>query len=182
MTSKLGTLLIAGVATMLVLEGPAKADIHDQTFTMLLRDGEDAGITKRRDDGRDRPADQYYPGGEHLTMTQLSNGEILVFGMGTYRLNGELPQNRMQGFCASITMDPVAGPQMQKMEYISANNGDRRRNFNHSEVMNIFGGDVALLEYNYAPNNTNRAQRLRHGRWPQLRDPRGPDPCPGQEQ
>ena len=156
MTSKFVPFLVAGTMLMAIEAAPAYADLHDQTVNVLIRNGENAGLVKRGNDGRDRPADQYYPGAEQIQITQLATGEILMFGMGTYELNGALPNNRMQLFCASVAMDPTAGPTLQSMQYITNNNGNRYRNANYPRAMSIFNGEAAYIEYNYAPDNRAR--------------------------
>jgi MYXO-CTERM domain-containing protein len=146
----------------------ASAQTAPYVESLLLRNGNDAGEYRRGEDGRDRPRDQVYPGSEQSQIVQLANNEILIFGMGSYRLNGELPNNRMQMFCASVKMDPIVGPQLQSMSYVTNNNGDRRRNANHVRATGIFHDaagrpEVAAVTYNYAPNNRAQAYQVVFG-------------------
>ena len=128
---------------------------------LLLRNGDNAGETNRqnRDNspiGREQALDQVGAGQEQAEMAQLASGEIMMFGMGSYAnitpFNGQVP-NTIQGLCTSITMDPAEGPKMNVMKYVTNNNGDRDRNFNHPRVQSIFNGEAVAVEYNYAENN-----------------------------
>lgn len=167
MTPKLTNLAITGAAlAMLVpaaLSTPAHAaSSHTDVVTTLLRDGNNAGRVRRGDDGRDRPGDQYYPGSEHTTMRQLAtpegapNGEILIFAMATYEIDGQLPNHRMQLLCSSVSIDPTAGPTLNAMKYVTNNDGNRYRNANHPESVLIDGGKAVAVYYNYAPGNRAR--------------------------
>lgn len=158
MTSRLNPFLIAAAVGI-----PAAAVAAPHVDTMLVRDGYDAGETRRDEDGRDRPRRAVYPGGEQAQLAQLASGEILMFGMGSYRLNGELPNHRNQMFCASIKMDPVLGPQLQNLKYVTNNRGDRYRNAHHPRVTPIFNGEAVAVTYNYAPNNHAYAYQLVFG-------------------
>jgi hypothetical protein len=159
MTSKIGTILIASATVAMAYQAPAEADIHAEgQFRMLLRNGDNAGRTNRDADGRENALDQAMAGFEQSDMVQLSDNSLLIFGMASYELNGQPAQNRMQMLCASVTMDPIAGPQMQSMQYITANNGQDRRNANHARVRTLFNGDVAYLVYNIGNNNNNEAE------------------------
>ncbi len=149
------TLMIVGSLAMALpmVRGEARAeDLHSQVRTLLIRNGNDAG-PYRIENGRDRPLQDAYPGGEQSQLAQLASGEILIFGMGSYRLNGALPNNRNQMFCASIAMDPTQGPRVQTLKYVTNNNGDRYRNAHHPRATAIFGGEAVAVSYNYAENN-----------------------------
>lgn len=139
------------LALVVLAAGPARAAPH--VDHVLVRDGKDAGEVSRGDDGRDQPRQAVYPGGEQAQMAQLASGDILLFGMGSYRLNGALPTNRNQLFCAQIHIDPTAGPQVTALQYVTNNNGDRYRNAHHPRVTPIFGGEAVAVTYNYAPDN-----------------------------
>ncbi|HEU5056721.1 MAG TPA: MYXO-CTERM sorting domain-containing protein [Kofleriaceae bacterium] len=140
------------VAFVLVT-GDAVARAAPHVDTVLIRDGKDAGEVNRGADGRDQPRQAVYPGGEQAQMAQLASGDLLLFGMGSYRLNGALPPNRNQMFCAEIHLDPTAGPQVTTLKYVTSNNGDRYRNAHHPRVTSIFGGEAVAVTYNYAPDN-----------------------------
>lgn len=131
--------------------------------TILIRDGKDAGEVNRDGDGRDYPDQAVYPGGEQAQMAQLASGDILMFGMGSYRLNGNLPDHRNQMFCASVRLDPTAGPQVTALKYVTNNDGDRYRNAHHPRATPIFGGEAVAVTYNYAPDNLAYAYQLVFG-------------------
>jgi MYXO-CTERM domain-containing protein len=143
----LGTAFAMGLPT-----AAARADVHNEVQTLLVRNGNDAG-PYRIEDGRDQPLQDAYPGGEQSQLAQLATGEVLIFGMGSYRLNGALPNNRNQMFCAEITMDAQQGPRVTQLKYVTNNNGDRYRNAHHPRATSIFGGEAVAVQYNYAENN-----------------------------
>jgi hypothetical protein len=162
MTLKLTPIAITGAALSMALPlaapTPSHASTHNDVQTMLLRNGDDAGLTRRGDDGRDRPADQYFPGSEQSTLQMINGNEILIFTMASYRINGNLPRNRSQLLCASVAMDPINGPTLNSMQYVTNNDGNRRRNANHPETTKVsFGGqEYVVAYYNYAPDNRAR--------------------------
>lgn len=160
MTPKLTSLAFSAAALAMALPAISAeaATAHTDVVTTLLRDGNNAGLVRRGDDGRDRPADQYFPGSEHTTMRQLNtpDKEILIFSMSTYEIDGQSPPNRMQLLCTSVTIDPISGPTVNSMQYVTNNDGNRRRNANHPETELIFGGEAVLAYYNYAPDDRAR--------------------------
>lgn len=153
--------LVSAVLVLLAAGAASRAAPH--VDSVLIRDGKDAGETNRGADGRDQPRQAVYPGGEQAQMAQLASGDILLFGMGSYRLNGALPNNRNQMFCAQIHLDPTAGPQVTTLKYVTNNNGDRYRNAHHPRVTPIFGGEAVAVTYNYAPDNLAYAYQLVFG-------------------
>jgi MYXO-CTERM domain-containing protein len=158
MTTKIGSTLIAGLALMLAAPSFALADIHAEKVTsLLLRDGNNAGPYEMDAQGRDIPNDDYYPGVEQAQMMQLNTGEVLVFGMASYDLNGAPVNDRVQMMCASVLIDAQAGPVMQSMQYVTNNDGNRNRNAHHPRLTKIFDGEAVAVTYNYAPDNRARA-------------------------
>ncbi len=152
--------LSAAVAALMALGDPAAAEPQRPTTPyvddVLLRDGNDAGPVRRDESGRDYPEEDYYPGAEHVGIVALQDDRVLMFGMGSYQLAGVVPNNRVQMFCAATRVDPVTGPAMTTMRYVTNNEGDRYRNAHHPRVTPIFGGAAAAVLYNYAPGD--RAQ------------------------
>jgi hypothetical protein len=149
--------LAAVVAAVMAHGGTAAAESAvPYVDDLLLRDGNDAGLVRRDENGRDQPEQDYYPGAEHVGIVALQGDRVLMFGMGSYQLSGVTPNNRVQMFCAASRIDPVTGPEMVTMRYVTNNEGDRYRNAHHPRVAPIFGGTAAAVLYNYAPGD--RAQ------------------------
>lgn len=149
----------AAWAALLVLGGTASAEAAPPApyvDDLLLRDGNNAGRANRDESGRDLPEQDDYPGAEHVAIVALGGDRVLMFGMGSYQLGGVEPNNRVQMFCAATRIDPVAGPRLETMRYVTNNEGDRYRNAHHPRVTPIFGGTAAAVLYNYAPGD--RAQ------------------------
>jgi len=149
----------AAWAALVVLGGTAAADAAPSApyvEDLLLRDGNNAGRVNRDERGRDTPEQDDYPGGEHVAIVALGGDRVLMFGMGSYQLGGVSPSNRVQMFCAATRLDPVTGPQLLTMRYVTSNQGDRYRNAHHPRVTPIFGGSAAAVLYNFAPGD--RAQ------------------------
>ena len=146
--------LAAGVAALMALEDAGAAEaLRPYVDDVLLRDGNNAGPVRREEGGRDLPQEDYYPGAEHVGVVALQGDRVLMFGMGSYELAGVVPNNRVQMFCAATRLDPVAGPQLVTMRYVTSNEGDRYRNAHHPRVTPIFGGAAAAVLYNYAPGD-----------------------------
>lgn len=148
----------------------AQSSPGDLSYTTRVNDGENTGRVRRDGpNGRARAGDQYQAGNEHSTMAQLSSGEIIIISMSSKEgiANAEevnLGDKEVQGLCSSITFDQNLGPQLSTQAYISNNDGDRYRNFHHPSCTQIVDPatgateDAVYCEYNYAPNNNNRAQ------------------------
>jgi MYXO-CTERM domain-containing protein len=174
--TRFGNLIIAGAVLSTAAITPTSAEANVQLsepfiHAELLRDGEDAGRVRRNNDGRDRPAQDYYPGAEHVDLAHVRDGgidKVLLFGMGSYTLNGAQPNNRVQMFCAPVRLDPIAGPVLESngyglnnaegpfasgLRYVTNNNGNRYRNAHRPRAISIFGGEAVAVLYNYAPNN-----------------------------
>jgi hypothetical protein len=66
-------------------------------------------------------------------------------------------------FCASIHLDPLDGPEVKSLAYVTNNNGNRYRNAHHPRVTPIFGGEAVAVTYNYAPDNLAYAYQLVFG-------------------
>lgn len=136
---------------------------HADVQRLLLRDGNNAGRTRKGEDGRERALQQRGAGAEQVQIAQLANNELMMFGIGSYELNGEPAYHRLQMFCASVTLDAMRGPQMQTLKYVTRNRADRYRNGMHPRVTPIFGGEVVAVTYNIAqkpngePDNHARA-------------------------
>ncbi len=154
MTPNLRSMMLSGIALLLAVPAAQAASTHSDVQTLLIRNGENAGRTRRGTDGRDRPLDQAYPGSEHSALMQRDDGTIMIFTMATYEINGQLPNNRMQMLCAEINFDPMAGPQVSTLKYVTNLNGNRYRNANHIRVSKVFG--MPVVSFNYAPDNRAR--------------------------
>ncbi|HEU5059930.1 MAG TPA: hypothetical protein VFU21_25540 [Kofleriaceae bacterium] len=147
----------AVVAALMALGDAAAAEpLRPYVDDVLLRDGNNAGPVRRDEGGRDLPEQDYYPGAEHVGIAALTGGRVLMFGMGSYQLDGVSPDHRVQMFCAATRIDPVSGPALVTMRYVTDNQGDRYRNAHHPRVTPIFGGTAAAVLYNFAPGE--RAQ------------------------
>ncbi len=146
----------AAWAALVVLGGTAAAEAAPSApyvDDLLLRDGNHAGPARREESGRDVPEQDDYPGAEHVAIVALAGDRILMFGMGSYELSGVQPSNRVQMFCSATHLDPVTGPQLVTMRYVTSNEGDRYRNAHHPRAIPIFGGAAAAVLYNYAPGD-----------------------------
>ena len=91
----------AACAALLLLGGTAVAEAAPSApyvDDLLLRDGNHAGQARREESGRDVPEQDDYPGGEHVAIVALGSDRILMFGMGSYELDGVAPNNRVQMF------------------------------------------------------------------------------------
>ncbi len=155
MTPNLRSMMLSGIALLLAVPAAQAASTHSDVQTLLIRNGENAGITRRGSDGRDRPLQDAYPGSEHSALMQRDDGTIMIFTMATYEINGQLPNHRMQMLCAEINFDSMAGPQVSTLKYVTNLNGNRYRNANHIRVTKVFG--MPLVTFNYAPDNRARA-------------------------
>jgi hypothetical protein len=152
--------LAAALAALMALGDLAAAEPQRPTTPyvddLLFRDGNNAGPVLRDEGGRDLPQEDYYPGAEHVGIVALQGGRVLMFGMGSYELDGVSPIDRVQMFCAASRIDPITGPALTTMRYVTSNQGDRYRNAHHPRVTPIFGGTAAAVLYNFAPGD--RAQ------------------------
>jgi len=166
--TNLKTSLFATVAAVgLLAPASALATNHSDVVQVDIRDGENAGTTDRRADGRERPEQQVGTGAEQCSSTQLASGEILTFCISSYygvdtdiegdgipeRTGDQGPRDRMQLLCSSMTIDPIAGPQVQKTVFVTNTDGDRYRNGMHPETAAIWNNQAAQVTFNYAPNN-----------------------------
>lgn len=146
-----GLLLALGITA--APAGVLAATSHGDVQKLLVRDGSDAGRVRKGQDGKERPNRQVGIGMEQVQVAQLQNGELMMFGIGSYRINGNLPPHRMQMLCGSVKVDPMTGPKVAALKYVTNLDGDRYRNGMHPRVTPIFGGKVVAVSYNYAPEN-----------------------------
>ena len=146
-----GLLLAIGITA--APAGVLAATSHGDVQKLLVRDGNDAGRVRKGQDGKERPNRQVGIGAEQVQVAQLQNGELMMFGIGSYRIDGNLPPHRMQLLCGSVKIDPMTGPKVAALKYVTNLDGDRYRNGMHPRVTPIFGGKVVAVSYNYAPDN-----------------------------
>jgi hypothetical protein len=157
MTRRIGTILTAGAALLLV-RGPAAAEsTHNDVGELLIHNGQNAGKTRRGEDGRERAGRQYGAGAEHATLAQLANGDIMVFALSSYTdLPPGPPRDRHQLLCAHVKMDPAVGPRLQTVQLVTDLDGDRYRTAMHPSSLTIDGGKAVSVLYNYAPDDRAR--------------------------
>lgn len=154
MTPKIGITLLAAGTLLAFDAAPSLAQVETlDTDKLLVHDGDNAGLTRRDENGRERKGDEYQAGHEHYSLAQLGDGrDILLLGQSSKEVLGGQPVvHRTQLACSSITLQPT-GPVHNLSKYLTANRGNDYRNANAVRALRIADDAVAVM-YNYQPNN-----------------------------
>jgi MYXO-CTERM domain-containing protein len=149
-----------GLLGAVVAAGPASA--APSVYTEIVHSGDYAGETDDEDQPRDNN-NQYGAGSEQSTMAYLPNAPggptVMVISLGSYTdLASGPPVNRLQTMCATYRLDMTQGLVRRDMKFVTDNRGDRRRNGHRPTVTPIFRGSAAMIEFGYAPNDSNNTE------------------------
>lgn len=171
---KLLMFAVAGLLAPAAYEGVANAEVHNSQVTVAVpapKNDTAPTNTVQTADGpvqRLRRTDQEQAGNEMTAFALFGDGKNGLYFSMTTELNGVRAQNNMQlsrtkfaltqdlatGAVAAIADTSTAGA-----KFVTANNGNERRNANAPTAQAINGGNVICAKYNYQPNGTNDTVR-----------------------
>jgi hypothetical protein len=158
MAAKVQKWFTSGLAVAaLFLSGEALAS----PVITTIHDGNNAGLTRRGQDGRERQGNEYQAGIEQTDVVQLANGRIIAVGTSSYtnidnvvtNQRGNGTRTRVQALCVAGDLNAQNQLQVQTMRHVTNNNGNEYRNANHTAAIPILNGQYAALIYNYQPNS-----------------------------
>jgi len=154
MKAKMLTGALLGAALASLASAPAHAQTRIQTYK--LHTGDQAG--RLRDERNPRGNRQEGTGAEQTALAYLPNAaggpRILLVSQGSYTdIEANQPLARTQLLCASFSIDRNMGPVLQKMTYVTQNQGTDNRNANNPTLTSVLGGTAAVAEYGWQPNN-----------------------------
>ena len=165
---KLLMFAVAGLLAPVAVEGVATAEVHNSQVTVAVpaptKDTAPTNTVQTADGPvqRLKRTDQEQAGNEMPAFALFADGKTGFYFSMTSELNGVAAQNRMQLSRTkfTLTQDPATGAvsaiaDTAGAKFVTANNGDERRNANAPTAMTINGGNVVCAKYNYQANNTN---------------------------
>jgi hypothetical protein len=165
MSKKLQVAMFAA-SGLLSLGGLASADVGAAQVTKLVGPSTNDLAPTTGNPPRLRRTDEEQPGKEMAHLSFFGDGKTgLYFVMSSGDINGVSPQNKMQGAMIPfhLAQNPdgtvAAVADMAGARFITKNNGNETRNFNHPASYTINGGNVIVVEYNYQPNGSNDTKR-----------------------
>jgi hypothetical protein len=167
MTNK--KLLMFALAGAVLPATAAQAEIKGHSETMMAPAPTQRFAPVGGTPARLRRTDEFQPGAEMATMAMFTDADGkqksgLYFYMAG-EINGTLANRRIQGGMIPFSLTQAtdgsvaATPDMAKATFITNNNGNEYRQFNHPFAYPIANGTMIAVEYNYQPNNTNDTRR-----------------------
>ncbi|HEY0476189.1 MAG TPA: hypothetical protein VGD37_01615, partial [Kofleriaceae bacterium] len=156
---KLLMFAVAGLLAPLAAEGVAQAEVHGSSVSIAVPPPVKDTAPVTGNPPRLRRTDQEQAGLEMPAVAFFKDGiHGLYFGMAT-ELNGVRAQNNIQLSLTPITLvQDTATGQVSAVadtvaaKFVTANNGNERRNANAPSALAVNGGTVICAEYNYQPN------------------------------
>ena len=163
---KLLMFAVAGVLAPAVYEGVANAEVHSSTVSVAVPAPINDKAPVTGNPPRLRRTDQEQPGNEMTAFAFFKDGINGQFFSMTTELNGTRAQDNIQ---LSLTpfhlqQDATTGAvsavaDTAAAKFVTANNGNERRNATAPTAQAVNGGSVILVQYNYQPNGTNDTVR-----------------------
>src|SRR5262245_38968444 len=166
MTTK--TLMMFAAAGLLgpaALEGTASAEI---TRTVMIHSPLNDKAPVTGTPARLQRTDEEQPGNgmpSFVIWTEGPNAGKGLFFAASTELNGVGANRRVQGSLTTFKLDVnaegnvVAVPDTTTAKFITNNNGNEYRQFNHSASLKL-NDNTGCVTYNYQPNNTNDTRRF----------------------
>jgi uncharacterized protein (TIGR03382 family) len=159
-TKKLLMFAAAGLLTPAAIEGSASAEV---TRAVMIHSPLNDKAPVTGTPPRLKRTDEEQPGVEMPSHIVFPDGRGLYFA-GTTELNGQPANRRIQGSLTTFQLEQdaagniVAKPNTAAAKFITNNNGNEYRQFNHSSAYALTA-DTGCVEYNFQPNNTNNTEK-----------------------
>ena len=170
----LGMSLVGGAARA---ESPFIADFpaHDDMHGGALWRNDNAQNNNQRGAGCEHHAVVYLKAANKILMTctgsytdvtpkiagaGLSSQDAGVLDprdAGADGIGAQAQGNRVEGLCASYSLDATAGLVMNNMAYVTNNNSPDWQNMHKPQIYSVDGGAAAVVLYGYDPNGNNTA-------------------------
>ena len=171
----LGVSLLSGLAAAQSTPFIASFPVHDDMHGGALWRNNNAQNNNQRGAGCEHHALTYLKAANKLLMTctgsytdvtpiipgaGLSSKEAGVLDpkdAGADGIGVQATGNRVEGLCASYSLDAKLGLVMNNMAYVTNNNSPDWQNMHKPAIYPVDGGNAALVLYGYDPNGQNTA-------------------------